>query len=355
MNTCRSEKNICRSSSCWQFLAVCAAVLLLAHRSSFFSVRAAEPDVPTLDGWSNLFAGQEVKLPIRFTGRVAEGERVSWSVSVEGRVIARREETLRIDPPNPSQLTVTFQLPEGEPKTVLSASLKVDAGGKEMLTKPLWIFPRDPFVDNPPFAAETELSVFDPNGDTAKHLEAGKLEFRTIQNLDVLAKATPELLVVGEGVNFREYRALPDLLVKAAAAGGHVLCLAPIKGSFVLPEPQPDLSGGLEALSLRKSNVIADFDKRLDYLTWPGEGNVVRSTVTIGGKGKSLNADVVEGDGKWPWLEAEFPGGGRLIVCGFALIERWDDGPAPRHILRHVLAHAARKPQPPVVSAGDRP
>ncbi|MEX1233118.1 MAG: hypothetical protein WEB58_22905 [Planctomycetaceae bacterium] len=331
------------------------ASLLLALSTIVSLSHAAEPEDSTHDGWSNLFAGQEVKLPIRFSSRVAEGDRVGWAASIEGRVIARREETLRADPDHPGQFLLTFPLPEGEPKTVIAASVTIAAAENEAMTKPLWIFPRDPFADNPPFAAETDAALFDPVGDTANRFEAAKLKFNAIENLDAIEQMTPELLIIGEGVNFREHRALPDLLVRTAARGGHVLCLAPARGSFVLPEPDAGTSGGLEALHLRKSNVIADFDKRLDFLNWPGEGSVARSSLTLAGKGGPLTVDVVDGDGEWPWLEAEFAGGGRLIVCGFALIKRWDDGPAPRHILRHALAHAARRSPSPVVSAGDQP
>ena len=51
--------------------------------------------------------------------------------------------------------------------------------------------------------------------------------------------------------------------------------------------------------------------------------NPVASVLQISGKGNSLTADIRTEEPGWPWLEAEFSGGGRLIVCGFRIIEVW--------------------------------
>jgi hypothetical protein len=334
-------------------LAIWATAVSVLCLTSNRIVTADEPAIQSIEQWSDVFGRQEVKLPIRFNGSVADGQRVAWSAAVENRVIMRREETLRANGGNPPQITIAFQLPDEEPKVVVSVVVTVDAGTRR-LTKPLWIFPRDPFADNRPFPNGTRLAVFDPPGGTSGRLAAANLKFDTIRNLDMLPKELPEVLVVGEGVNFREHRALAKLLVDSAANGCRILCLAPADGNFGVLQPRFGVRGAPDYLHLRTSNVIADFDKRLDYLAWPGEGGVVRSSLVIQGKGGALTADVAADDAGWPWLDIGFAGGGRLVVCGFALISRWDDGPAPRHILRHVLSYAQKSPTP-VPATGNSP
>ena len=100
----------------------------------------------------------------------------------------------------------------------------------------------------------------------------------------------------------------------------------------------------LESLDLRRTNVIADFDKRIDFLDWRAKRSVVNSTLKISGKDNAVSVDVSEESSGWPWIEINFPSGGRLIVCGFGMIDQWEFSPAPRSLLWHILARAVHEP-----------
>ncbi|NLB55930.1 MAG: hypothetical protein GX811_09235, partial [Lentisphaerae bacterium] len=47
--------------------------------------------------------------------------------------------------------------------------------------------------------------------------------------------------------------------------------------------------------------------------------------------------EIEEGEG-WGWLEMRL-GKGRVILCNFAIIEKWDKGPVPRFLLREILEY----------------
>jgi hypothetical protein len=77
-------------------------------------------------------------------------------------------------------------------------------------------------------------------------------------------------------------------------------------------------------------------------------------------EGQSIVAAVVNGAGGWCWLEMTFPQGkGKLMLCGFALIEGWDAGPTPRFLFARLLellspsgAAGTKREEPPLGKNG---
>ena len=139
-------------------------------------------------------------------------------------------------------------------------------------------------------------------------------------------------------VNTRGYREPLHLI---AAGGVSVLCLAPVDGDFAFPgveqgHPKPG------RVSLRASDVIGEFDKRLDSDGWPPRGKMVAAGLEPSSRRGRVVLSVTDSRQAWPWLEVTYPGGGRLIVCGFGLIDHWQAGPTPRYLLMHILERLSR-------------
>jgi hypothetical protein len=203
----------------------------------------------------------------------------------------------------------------------------------------LWVFHPDPFVERMKWLEELKITLYDPDPKraTAKALEKLKVPFEEAPNAAALAEVKEGFILVGEGVSFKNDAGLGETLARAAARGLPVLCLAPKEGSFALPGAEGSGLPVPDGLELRRAEVITRVDKRLDAKAWPPSGSVVASGLALKTEEGKVVAEAAAGGTGWPWLEAEFGDRGRLAVCGFALIERWDATPAPRYFFAGVL------------------
>jgi len=174
------------------------------------------------------------------------------------------------------------------------------------------------------------------------------LRFRTEKHISALGELQAGTIVVGEGVSLREFRGLPEVIRRAAMRGVQVLCLAPSAGTLVLTgegaqaKSATAAPGQISRFNLARGEILQTFDKHLDSHDWRGDSAIGSETLQLISRSNQLSAEVVADPAGWPWLEAEYAGGGRIVVCGFRCIENWESGPAPRHALWHILAHTIR-------------
>ena len=297
-------------------------------------------------GHSAIFAGQRtdfhctVTVPRSFRGRLG------WSLHVDDAVLARREAAVRANADAAIRVPISLDIPDAKPGVILPAVLSVSiiADGRQQaaasLQKRLWIFPDNPFHDHSAWLKRLDIRVFDPRGDTRRVFQTADIPFTRADNLDALAEFNGGVLIVGQGVSFDEYPGLASVMVAAAARGTAVLCLAPSEGRFVLPGSENGQSSRPTAITLRRADVIHEFDKRLDATFWPQDGRVSDGSFTIGCHRGQVVATVDASAENWSWLEARFsPGKGRLIVCSFDIVGKWETGPTPRFLFARLLKY----------------
>lgn len=318
---------------------------ILAINSFVKQTAAAEATaaVVPVEHWSCLFGDQEAKLHFRImkikTDPGVDG-RIQWQYSANQRTLDRGE--FQIGRKDRGQAEITLRLPKLRAGVIFKTELTVAyvPRGENVeaaaLTKTLWLFPEDPFADQRSTLEKRELTLFDPEGQTAELFEKIELPHQRIRNVAALGDpADHSYLIVGEGTSLTRNRGLAERLLSFAAAGGTVLMLAPSEGTIPMPgEDDAPKPGGLK---FRQHDIIREFDKRLDPKLLPGISDFAGSKVSLRTRLSRIGMQVSE-DGDWPWFTVEYPETrGRFVFCGFSLIEHWDAGPTPRFLLDRIL------------------
>lgn len=334
--------------------AALVALLLTATAADESTAIVREPP------WSCWFGGRTITLRYRIAAPAAAERRASWSFSLYDRTAARREAVVPAAPGRAAILEFDVELPQNRPGVVIpaSAALAIDAGPR--LEHRLWIFPEDPFDERRSALAAMKIALFDPPQRTARLFTQWRVPFRPLRSMTELTGVEQGMVVIGEGLSFREWRTLPRTILETAARGVPVLCLAPADGEMPIPGMADVGTSRPTGMCFRQADIITAFDKRLDT-AWPPDGRAAEHSIELLAGRSGMIGRSVSGDSGWPWLEFTFPTPrGRLTLCSLAIVARWDASPTPRQLLAHLLEYASSgKPLPglvdPITNTGRQP
>lgn len=325
---------------------VSACLTLWAHAAPDTPLHPDEADEATAaievrEGWRTAFGGDRLRLHVL----PAPGTRLAGTLGLAlhtpgGRAIWRDE--LQVEPAGlgTGEVPVEIPLPEVKPGVVMPLVLRIETEsppGAEDATweQTFWVFPPDPFHDRKQWLRDLGISLYDPVGKTAAVLEEMEVPLERIHNKAALGELREGLILIGEGLSFHKERGLFELLLEAASRGLPVLCLAPSDGKLPLPDRKPAIPRGM---TFRHQDVIRELDKRLDAEAWPADGSVVASTIALSGAGSAVVGEVGDAPDGWPWVELRYPPPrGIFLLCGFAVIEKWEESPTPRYLFASLL------------------
>ena len=292
-----------------------------------------------LDGGFAVFGGTSATWRVEAIGpRAAEGH-VVWSLEAGGGVLARREQSVRLEPGAPASVDIAVDLPEVRAGVAAEGRLQVallDENRQPLaeLEQPIYVFGRDPAAERKQWLRELDLRLFDPSGETARRLDELAWPYRRIANPAAFAAVGGGALIVGEGCSLRENRGLLDAAIRAAAGGARVVVLAPADGAFAPPGPAAG-GPGPAALHFRGAEFVRELDKRFDVPP-------ARAAFRLGGTRAGAEVAVVSSGG-WAFVEARWDNGGALTLAGPGVLETWEISPVPRHLLVRLLEWATAK------------
>ncbi|MCG2661615.1 MAG: hypothetical protein L6437_15385 [Kiritimatiellae bacterium] len=318
------------------FLLVCTAI----QAAPKLSVVIQEP-------WSDVFGGKEAVFHVVISSREATRGRVVWRYAAGGKTIARQEREVSIAPSRPESVVILLPVPEVKEGVILSTMLSVsmiENGALQAtvtLEKTLWVFPPDPFAGRQEWLKGLNLYLFDPEEKTAQRFKKAHIPFQCVPNYDALSNIRNGLVMIGEGISFKDYRGLWNQLMVMASNGVSVLCLAPAEGSLRLLAPDDPAWPAPAGMKLEQTVFIRRLDKRLDADAWPPDGVICARTFVVRGERGAVVSEIAPAaSGDWSWIEIEghLPRG-RLIVCCFAMVEKWEVSPAPRFLLERILQY----------------
>lgn len=297
----------------------------------------------------NVFGGKEAEYKFTVEAKRAVKGRATWRLAAGTATVTAGEMNFAAAPDSPATIAIKLAVPPLKDGVVLATKLTISAieagQNKPIATheQDVWAFPEDPFADKAEWLKGLKLKLYDPVGATSKLLAAAKVPFEELRDVDAVAGSKEGVVIVGEGVSFKEERGLAAALDKLAAGGRVVLCLAPADGELVVP----GLGGPADQqqeLSFRR-DIVRQLDKRFDPDGWAVDAKTVASTIAVKSSDGSAVGEVAPAGG-WPWAEARYAHGGRWAVCGLAVVPRWEASPTPRFLLVRMLEHLTEPEQP---------
>lgn len=327
--------------------AICFFILAVAYAGT---ARAEQQlSVRPVERWSGIFADRRVEFNYVVAAEEPFQGRLEWAFSVGPRTIARVERAVDAAPRRPVRVAVPLRMPHVKQGVILQARLVVsvhqnNAVGKAVEhEKRIWIFPDDPLTDRSEWLENLKITLFDPEEKTTSIFEEANIPFKVARNVASLEELREGLVVVGEGASLEDYRDLPETMLRLASSGLPVLCLALSEGAVEISATSDRLRIRPRAISLRRRDVIAELDKHLDAVAWP-HCKMAVGALALRIEADRVLAEVSQGGRTWPWVEVDYQKkDGRLLVCGFGVIEHWESGPTPRFLLVCMFERLTKK------------
>lgn len=304
---------------------------------------ADEPSLKIVERWHTVFAEEEIQLTASLTA--AMPGRILWSHSVNNRTLSSGEAEAG-QAPQQDNLTIKLRCPPLREGVALATELTVHFVPQKArepaasCTHDLIIFPRDPFVGQQEWLKQLQIDLYDPIGASANVLTSMNVPFRKITNPELLKdEGATGLLIIGEGTSLIKNRSLAATLFQAAERGRKVLLLAPSDGSLPFPGSVED-AGTVQPQQLRmgRQEMITELNKTLDATDWRSPDQTIPSNgLRLAHQRSGLVLNVEQSAAAWPWMAVRYPNNGEIVICGFQIIQNWENGPTPRTLFLEIL------------------
>ena len=307
---------------------------------------AAEPNVSVrrVDSWTNLFAGKPASMTCEVSSKQAGEATLLWSLVVSGGVVARGEKAVTLNVDRAVEVAWDVDLPEVKPGLIVPATLRLAVHPRVGSPKfepaeantPLSICSPDATALRGEWLKSLDIVLFDPAQRTADVFERNRIPCGVADDPQC-AGLTKGLILYGEGIAPARLDAVWGAAIEAVSAGQRVLVMASPGASVPMEGLLASSTDSLRSISLKRSDIIGELDKRLDATAWPKPGRLVSSSLHWTVRGEQPRVEFRDDAEGWSWLHVRHRSGGRLIWLGFGLVESWEATPTARYLLLKVL------------------
>lgn len=337
------------------------SVLALLLTPNFLSscVRAQET---TVDNWNLLssrtcyFSNEKIQLALLTPAGNGEAAQIHWSFSAQSRTLSRgggRVTPVHTDEGESFRYQVSLQSPTLRPGVIIPVELRLNcevAGTAQEFTRTLHFYSRDIVSVEKAFLKHAQIHLYDTEGQTVELFVRDEIPFSQLPNLAAIDALTAGIVIVGEGISFREQQNLSETLLLAASRGIQILCLAPSEGDLQLSTIENGLEKRPARMLFEQGDFVRRYDKRFDQLPSRSQFSLVPRR-----HGITLSVNATEKRVGWSYLSLDFPSTnlrtdqvkqapGRLVVCGLGIVQQWDASPVPKYLLIQLLHELVSKP-----------
>jgi hypothetical protein len=269
---------------------------------------------------------------------------------LNSRSIEVRERELSLNPGESQILSLPVTFPEVKSGAIYPAELSISfiaTGANQVSTNirtQIWLFPADAFSDQSRLMKELDLGLFDPIEKTAQHFKDAGIQVEIIPRTEALRTSSHQTIVIGEGLNLKEYRGFDRLLLELAEQGKTVILLAPAGGDIGFSST-PLTGTPPQSMIFKRLDIIRELDKRLDASEWSPNREILASSLVLQGNHADVEGriETERNPAGWPWVDLRWKNGGRLLICGFAIVSQWETNPTPRYLLLRMLEKCQKK------------
>jgi hypothetical protein len=316
-------------------------ITLLAFSAIARTCHSESPD--THMNWACVMSGQETEIKFPIDGE-SGNETYRWKLMKQQRTLAIGNVVVdrKIDG-LPTTGTVSLVPPDVPAGTALRLSLHLQTDSNSSnysSVRRLIVLSSLPFAHDGYAANATPIALFDPNGQTRSVLKDAGVPTDFVRDLTAMDRVSEGILIVGEGTVLDRYRGLGSCIFEAMDRGVDVICLVPANGTCTFPMP-------IKCVKMKDNHAIGEIDNKLDLRSWQGV-DPISKLFAIETSDDSLNvtcrtASTAIG---WPWIEMSQKAtrqktirskGGTLTMVGFGIIQHWERGPVPRHLLHGLI------------------
>ena len=315
-------------------------------------IRADSATITFHDAPLHLFPDVSVTVTVQVAVQPPVQGRLTWDFHAAGALIQRGELPVVPALSGKTAAAIPLVIPPARANAAMEARLRAAFWSESSQTvveaaRSFWIMGPKPWEGRQEWLTQLGILLFDPDGTTASLFEESGIPFTAIRNPEALVETGHGVLVIAEGVDFRDYRGLPATMMAVAASGTPVIGLAPAGGAFdlagltgLLPTPK--------TFQLSDPNFVRVLDKRLGDTTGCRDDALILAYFSLAGEPLRLVVSEQPVSTRWTWMEIAFPvPNSRLIVTGHAIAKDWKRTPASRYLWFRLLERVSGLEQIP--------